>query len=233
MEKQKKFVTIRESIRDIIDAILRPECVEEIAVILSFLEGDLARTSKGIHPLAEDKIPGIIYKLKESDDEEFYRWHELEDLIARDLENKSSEDIALVYTKVFWVHSYAGIDTESGEKGIWVETEMEKFSCKRCGHCCMNFTDAYCNSVLSEDVNRWMSENRYDILKFVDQNSFFNHIWIDQETGETLDRCPWLEKLPNYKYTCRIHHTKPTHCRNFPHSKRHALTSGCKGFDPD
>ena len=39
MEKQKKFITIREAIRDIIDAILRPECVEEIAVILSFLEG--------------------------------------------------------------------------------------------------------------------------------------------------------------------------------------------------
>jgi hypothetical protein len=65
MEKQKKFITLREAIRDIIDAILRPECVEEIAVILSFLEGGLARTSKGIHPLAEDKIPGIIYKLKE------------------------------------------------------------------------------------------------------------------------------------------------------------------------
>jgi hypothetical protein len=39
MEKHKKFMTIREAIRDIIDALVRPDCVEEIAEIFSFLEG--------------------------------------------------------------------------------------------------------------------------------------------------------------------------------------------------
>ncbi|MGA7144202.1 MAG: YkgJ family cysteine cluster protein [Desulfobacterales bacterium] len=233
MEKHKKFLTIREAIRDIIDSLVRPDCVEEIAEIFSFLEGGSAGTTQGIHPLAENKAPGIIYQPKESDEEEFYHWREFEDLLTRALDDKLPEDIAIIYTKVFWVHSCEGLDTERNEKGIWVETEMEKFRCKQCGHCCLNLTDAYCNSVLDEDVNRWKSEDRDDILKFVDQSSFFNDIWIDQETGEELGRCPWLKKLSNNKYTCRIHHTKPTHCRNYPHSKRHALTTGCKGFDPD
>ena len=233
MEKHKKFLTVREAIRDIIDALVRPDCVEEIAEIFAFLEGGGARTTKGIHPLAENKAPGIIYKPKESENEEFYLWSEFEDLLTRVLEDKLPADIAAIYTKVFWVRSYGGIDGERNEKGIWVETEMEKFRCKQCGHCCLNLTDAYCNSVPDEDVDRWKSEHRDEILEFVDQNSFFNDIWIDQETGETLGRCPWLKKHSNNKYTCRIHLTKPTHCRNYPHSKRHALTSGCKGFDPD
>jgi Fe-S-cluster containining protein len=233
MEKQKKILTIREAIRDIIDALVRPDCVDEIAEIFSFLEGGSAGTSTGIHPLAENKAPGIIYTPKESDDEEFYLWSEFEDLLTRALEDKLPADIAVIYTKVFWVHSYEGMDTESNEKGIWVEAEMETFRCIQCGHCCLNLTGAYCNSVPDEDVKRWKSEDRCDILKFVDQSSFFNDIWIDQETGEELGRCPWLKKLPNNKYTCRIHLTKPTHCRNDPHSKRQALTTGCKGFDAD
>lgn len=234
MEKHIKFLTIREAIREIIASLLRPDCVEEIAKIFSFLESGEARSSKGIHPLTENKVHGIIYKPKESDDEEFYRWSELEDLLTRSLEDKLPEDIARVYAKVLWVNSYVGASATDGESGIFVETQMEKFNCKQCGHCCLNLSDAYCNSVLDEDVNRWKSEERYDILKFVDQSSFFNDIWINQETGKELGRCPWLRKLPNKdKYICRIHHTKPTHCRNYPHSKRHALTTGCKGFEPD
>lgn len=233
MEKHIKFLTIREAIRDIIHSLLRPDCVEEIAEIFSFLEGGKARVSKGTHPLRDNKSPGIMYKPEKLDEEEFYHWSEFEDMLTQALEDKLPEDIALVYTKVLWVKSYVGAGEEDGEEGVWVETEMENFNCKQCGHCCINLSDAYCNSVLDEDIERWELEDRYDILKFVDQSSFFNDIWINQETGEELGRCPWLKRLPNNKYICRIHHTKPTHCRNYPHSKRHALTTGCKGFDPD
>lgn len=231
MEKDVKFITVREAIRDIIASLLRPDCVEEIVEIYSFLEGGKAKSSKRISPLTQNKVNGIIHKPKGSDDEEFYHWSEFEDMLSRSLEDKLPEDIALVYTKVLWVNSYVAPDAKGVEEGIWVETEMETFNCKQCGHCCINLSDAYCNCVLDEDVIRWESEGRYDILRFVDQSSFFNDIWIDQETGEELDRCPWLKRLPNKKYICRIHHTKPTHCRDYPHSKRHALTTGCKGFD--
>ena len=231
MEKLIKFITVREAIREIIDSLLRPDYVEEIAQIFSFLESGEAKSSKGIDPLTQNKVQGIIYKPKGSDEEEFYRWSEFEDLLIPAMEDKLPEDIALVYTKVLWVNSYVGAELKGGELGLWVETEMEKFNCKQCGHCCMNLSDAYCNCVLDEDVDRWELEGRYDILKFVDQSSFCNDIWINQETGEELGRCPWLKRLPNKQYICRIHDTKPAHCRNYPHSKRHALTNGCKGFD--
>ena len=233
MEKHIKFLTTREAIREIIDSLLRPDCVEEIAEIVSLLEGGNARASTGIHPFMDNKSPGIMYKPKESDEEEFYRWSEFEDLLTQTLEDKLSEDIAVVFAKVLWVNSYVGPGFEGGEEGIWVETEMESFNCKQCGHCCMNLSDAYSNFVLDEDIGRWKLENRYDILKFIHQDSFFNNIWIHPETEGALDRCPWLKRLPdNDKYICRIHDTKPTHCRNYPHSKRHALTTGCKGFEP-
>ena len=96
MEKHIKFLTIREAIREIIESLLRPDCVEEAAEIFSFLEGGEAKSSKGTHPLAENKIHGIIYKPKASDDEEFYHWSEFEDLLTQALERKLPEDIALI-----------------------------------------------------------------------------------------------------------------------------------------
>ena len=48
-------------------------------------------------------------------------------------------------------------------------------------------------------------------------------IWISPVTGEDVQRCPWLRKLPNKeKYICRIHDVKPEHCRAYPKSKKHA-----------
>jgi Fe-S-cluster containining protein len=62
----------------------------------------------------------------------------------------------------------------------------------------------------------------------------FGDLWLNPNTGDEVTRCPWLRKLPKQdKYKCRIHDTKPAHCRNYPKSKRHALTTGCKGFGDD
>ena len=234
VEKDKKYLTIREAIRDIVDGLLSVDCVEEIADLYSFLEGGDAGICKVPHPLTDKKAPVIWYKPEKLGNEEFYHWREFENLLTRALEEKLPEEVAWVYTKVLWVHAHAGRDSEDGELEIWVETEMEHFRCKQCGHCCFNLSDAYCNSVLEEDVERWRLEGRADILKFVDERSLFNDIWICRETGEKLGRCPWLKRLPeNDRYSCRIHHTKPTHCRNYPGSKRHAIKTGCKGFDSD
>jgi Fe-S-cluster containining protein len=74
-------------------------------------------------------------------------------------------------------------------------------------------------------------------LKFVSINEAITEIkntWINPKTGEYVNRCPWLRKLPKQnKYICRIHETKPEHCRNFPKSKRHALDNDCKGFSTE
>ncbi len=111
---------------------------------------------------------------------------------------------------------------------------MEKFECLQCGHCCLDLSDAFETSVPDSDVLRWERENRYDILEWVVSFAELNDIWINPKTGEPVDRCPWLRKLPKKdKYICRIHETKPEHCRNFPKSKRHALDDHCKGFSAE
>jgi len=66
-----------------------------------------------------------------------------------------------------WVNTFSGKGPD-GKEGIWVETEMEKFQCTRCGYCCLKLHDAYCTSVDMEVVRRWRKEKRRDILEWVD-----------------------------------------------------------------
>jgi Fe-S-cluster containining protein len=113
--------------------------------------------------------------------------------------------------------------------------EMEKFKCVQCGNCCLNLYDAFCTTAEPEDLHRWENEGRWDILDWVsfllEDDRTLADLWISPRTGEEVTRCPWLRKLPRKdKYICRIHDTKPIHCKKYPHSKKHALTTGCKGF---
>ncbi len=120
---------------------------------------------------------------------------------------------------------------KTGVAGLLVETEMEKFKCVQCGHCCLDLSDAYQTSVPDSDVKRCKREQRFDILEWVGPFEGMDEIWISPKTGEYVNRCQWLRKLPKQnKYICRIHETKPEHCRNFPKSKRHTLDYVCEGF---
>jgi len=82
----------------------------------------------------------------------------------------------------------------------------------------------------------WEMEGRHDILDWVDpipigKGHYVYDIWVSPKTGDDVDRCPWLRKLPNKdKYVCRIQDVKPEHCRNYPRSKEHANKTGCKGI---
>ncbi|MCK4488067.1 MAG: hypothetical protein KAU38_15080, partial [Desulfobacterales bacterium] len=88
-----------------------------------------------------------------------------------------------------------------------------------------------------EDVQLWEEKGREDILEWVDpillgDGQFVYDIWISPRTGDDVNRCPWLRKLPKRnKYICRIHDVKPEHCRKYPQSKKHAEETGCKGFE--
>ncbi len=64
------------------------------------------------------------------------------------------DEVSQVYEWTMWVNTFPGKGPE-GEEGFWVETEMEKFRCARCGHCCLKLHDAYCTSVDIEQVQRW------------------------------------------------------------------------------
>jgi Fe-S-cluster containining protein len=109
------------------------------------------------------------------------------------------------------------------------------FKCIRCGNCCLNLYDAFYTCATKDDVAMWQNEGREDILEWVDPihiggDQYVFDIWINPQTGEDVQRCPWLRKLPNKeKHICRIHDVKPEHCKAYPRSKDHALRTGCKG----
>lgn len=95
---------------------------------------------------------------------------------------------------------------------------IEKFECKQCGKCCLEFEHLWVAT--PEDVERWEREGREDILQYVDiirfENGILAEIWIDKY-GEPMARCPFLKKVrKRRKYKCKIHETKPEACKDFP-----------------
>ena len=163
-----------------------------------------------------------------------YFGNELVKLFLDLLSSKPAGTVSEVYSEIQWVKASVAKHSKTNATGLLVETEMEKFKCVQYVHCCLNLSDAYQTSVPDSDVNRWKREQRFDILERVDTFLGLNDIWINPQTSDAVSRCPWLRKLPRKsKYICRIHETKPEHCRNFPKSKRHALDNGCKGFPAD
>jgi len=109
------------------------------------------------------------------------------------------------------------------------------FICKQCGNCCINL-NAFSTCAAEEDINQWKSAGRSDILEWVFfmpvGDSLVYDIWFNPNTGDEVQRCPWLRKLPQKdKYICRIHDLKPRLCREYPKSRKHAEETGCKGFD--
>ncbi len=114
----------------------------------------------------------------------------------------------------------------------------QDFKCKRCGHCCLNLPGAYQNVAQGDDIDRWRSEGREDILCRIDISHLKrgdideNDFWLNEAGDALVDRCPFLRKFPNqHKYKCLIHATRPFHCRHYPDSETYAKACGCPGFD--
>jgi len=110
------------------------------------------------------------------------------------------------------------------------------FNCRRCGHCCLTLVDAYRGCVSDGDLDRWRTAGRADLLSRIDsldlgRGNILHLAWIDPETGEDAERCPWLLDLPEGAgHLCGIESIKPDHCRRFPQNRRHALQTGCPGY---
>jgi len=209
-ERHKKFLNLEEAAAEIVKDLSssEPEQIKLFADIYVLLVG--GKAGPGKHKESSDFIEqfGIWYQADKDQKKVFYNWHRFRELLAGEFlkAKPDTTDIAKIYSRVMWVNSYSGTN-EHGEDGIWVETEMEKFKCVQCGNCC-----------------DWVSFLLEDDRTLAD-------LWISPRTGEEVTRCPWLRKLPKKdKYKCRIHETKPAHCKNYPKSKKHALTTGCKGF---
>jgi Fe-S-cluster containining protein len=228
-----KFVSIPDAMEEVKTTLLMQSEFkkrEELEPILRQLEDlQIKKDTKKVHPLDFVCRDGLWIKYQGS--EKFYYGTDLVEFFLDLLSLKTAEKISKVYSKIEWVKSSVAKHPKTGVTGLLVETEMEKFKCVQCGHCCLDLSDAYQTSVPDSDLTRWEREQRFDILDWVGPFEGMDEIWISPKTGEYVNRCPWLRKLPKQnKYICRIHETKPEKCRKFPKSKRHALDNGCKGF---
>lgn len=155
-----------------------------------------------------------------------------------DLIGEVNPDVNLLATlcaRVFQTGVRPGVDPQTGLEGILVETGMETFSCRLCGQCCRSLD--YRMEVTALDVARWREQGRNDILKYVavykrpGQKETYR-IWQMPETGQFVQGCPFLYKIPDKnQVVCRIQETKPAICRQYPLTRKHAVMTGCRGFE--
>lgn len=123
---------------------------------------------------------------------------------------------------------------EAQPEGLWIETGMEGFQCRQCGQCCQELD--YHKQVTQTDIERWQAQGRQDILDWVagtpDQGQPTYRIWVQKGQMRLSRQCPWLSKTAiQDRYQCSIQDTKPEICRSYPGSRKHALKTGCKGFE--
>ncbi len=95
----------------------------------------------------EIRYGGIWYRPENLEERRFYNWHAFDDLLTQafSLRSLSGEDIVKLHKMVTGVNASNGNGPEE-KVGIWVETEMERFKCIQCGHCCLNLHDSYCTN---------------------------------------------------------------------------------------
>ncbi len=125
------------------------------------------------------------------------------------------------------------IGTKDGQSGLWVETGMESFVCRRCGRCCRELR--FENAGTAADWERFVQLGRNDILAWIDPirrdgRVVACRLWIDPATGRPAEACPWLVEENSGFFGCRIHEIRPEICRQYPATRKHAEMTGCIGF---
>lgn len=157
--------------------------------------------------------------------------------ICEELERSETapETLAAVARRVFRAPARPERDPETGRYGIRLETGMEGFACRQCGACCQRLGHRIdCGP---EDVSRWEALGRGDVLEWVKvrrtgDGDVSVSAWIHPGTSRYAERCPWLEKAAvSGRRRCRIHDVKPAVCRDYPGSRKHAVMTGCIGFE--
>ena len=99
--------------------------------------------------------------------------------------------------------------------------------CNQCGKCCTNYGGSGLSASASEID--WWETYRPEIARYASGGK----IWISPVTGKQMDRCPWLQKLPNQnKYSCRIYHDRPDDCRHYPVDIGQMVSDECEMLEP-
>lgn len=134
---------------------------------------------------------------------------------------------------IFRATAWPGYHPSTGRPGVWLDTEMRKFSCRQCGRCCRALH--YHDECRQEDVEKWQACGREDILKWVlavdgGTPPHRYRIWVYPGTQRLAPVCPWFMHEPDQTHAlCLIHEVKPFICRQYPGSQKHAIMTGCNG----
>ena len=163
---------------------------------------------------------------------------ELGDHLIRGLERSVSslECLALICERIFQTNVWKGALNNGGNKGLYIETGMEEFECKKCGKCCQTLD--YHDQLSEHDYRFWRELGRQDLLEWVrlvqkNSHEFLYRIWVPPGKLAASDRCPWLypiETKTTPLWQCRIHAVKPEICRQYPGTRKHAVMTACPGF---
>ena len=181
------------------------------------------------NPTVWAKIPGKTKLVPSSEDDIKKRIVEQLKRFPPDLQH-----LAGICSLVFGAHATADSGSEPDVlPGIWVDTDMADFVCAQCGRCCRTLN--YHDGCSVRDYQRWLDLGRTDILEWV--GTIRQHgrvtacrIWVMPGTNDFAEACPWLTLSPDQnRYVCTIHDVRPTICRQYPGSRKHARMTGCCG----
>ena len=105
--------------------------------------------------------------------------------------------------------------------------------CNQCGKCCVKYGNGGLSASTSE-VAFWETF-RPKISDYVNDGN----IWTNPNTGEQLERCPWLRQVPYFdksshdkpspiKYTCDIYYDRPDDCKHYPVTIEQMVADDCE-----
>jgi Fe-S-cluster containining protein len=95
--------------------------------------------------------------------------------------------------------------------------------CNQCGKCCTRYSNGGL-SASTHEIEHW-EIHRPDIYRYVRDGK----IWMDPETGEQIERCPWLTKTPDQnRFVCAIYSERPEDCRIYPATIEDMVKDGCE-----
>lgn len=95
--------------------------------------------------------------------------------------------------------------------------------CNSCGRCCETAGNGGL-SATAEEIG-WWETYRPDIFRYVQGV----RIWVDPDTGEYFDRCPWLRESPEgNRFSCDIYDDRPEDCRHYPVDISQMVRDGCE-----
>ena len=95
--------------------------------------------------------------------------------------------------------------------------------CNQCGKCCIKYGGSGL-SISAEEISSLEIFNP-QVREYVHQGE----IWFDPISGEPLQHCPWLVKLPNQPiYQCKIYLDRPSDCRYYPTTVSEMVRDECE-----